>query len=75
MPDSERLQKLSINWPQQKGGKLINKQNKSKASNGFKNNPHINNKIKQEIDYFIAGSGTEDDKVTSAETTLKIHNE
>ena len=31
--------------------------------------------LKQEIAYFIAGPGTEADRVADAETTRKIHNE
>ena len=42
-------------------------------NNIFKNNVHTNDKIKQEIDYFIAGPGKEADRMANAETTLKIH--
>ena len=51
------------------------KQDKSKASNGFKKNPCTNNKIKQEINYLITGPGREANIVPSAEMTLGIHNE
>ena len=44
----------------------MNKQNKSKTSNSFKNNPHTNDKIKQEMDFFIAGQGMEATRVVSA---------
>ena len=49
------------------------KQDRSKASNGFKNNFHTNNKIKQEMDYFIVILGIEVSGVTNAEAILKMH--
>ena len=53
----------------------MNKQDKSKINKNPKKSPHTYNKIKQKIDYCIAGSGLEADKVVSAETTQKIYSE
>ena len=53
----------------------MNKQENSKPNNSFKNNLHTNNKTKQEIDYFIAGPGTEANRVASAEITQKMHDD
>ena len=47
------------------------KQDKSQSDNNIINSLPNNNKIKQEIDYFVAGWGTEADRVMSAETSLK----
>ena len=55
--------------------KLLNKQGKFKRSNSFTNNQYPTDNTKQEIDYFIAGPGRKADKVTSAKSALKIHNE
>ena len=41
----------------------------------FKNNPQTNNKINQEMDYFVAVPGMEAQRVASAEITQKIHDE
>ena len=58
------------------GHKQMNKQNKiSPKKSTVKNNLHANDKIKKEIDYFIVGPSREANRVVSAETTLKIHNE
>ena len=53
----------------------MNKQDKSKISKNFKTNLDQNNKIKQEINYFIADLDMEADRAASAETTQTIHNE
>ena len=42
-----------------------------KLNNTTKSNPHTINRIKQEIDYFIACPGTESDKATSIEQHSK----
>ena len=42
----------------------------STQNNSTNDNLHTNSKTKQEIDYFIAGPGTEADIVSSAETIL-----
>ena len=48
---------------------------KSKPNNNIKNNLPIKNKIKQKIDISIAGPGMEMNRLVSAETTLKMHDE
>ena len=78
MWEFERLQLLSINCQttaNQQKRRQINeqtKQDKSKASNSFKNDLHTNNKFQQEIGYFAVRAGMEADRVVSVETTLKI---
>ena len=58
----------------QHNGRQINeqtKENKSRGNNSFKNNLHINDKIKQEIDYFITGLGIEANRGASTKQHLK----
>ena len=81
MLDSGWLQVLSINCQtinDQHNARQINehiKQGKSRACISFKNYQNTYDKIKQEIDYFIPSPSMEANRVASAETAIKIHNE
>ena len=69
--------KLQDNKDLDKGRQIIEhtKQCNSKPNKNVNDNPNTNNKTKQEIDYSIAGSVTEADRVVHSETTLKMHDE
>ena len=81
MIDCKQLHLLSIHCQtinNQHNGRQTNEQTKhdtSMPANSFKNNLYANDKIKQGIDYFIAGPGMESNIVENTETTLKIHTE
>ena len=79
-PACESLQLLSIIWDPTSAdlhGRLINektRQGKSKTNKNSKINLHYKNKIKQNIDYFIAGWYKEANMAASVKATQELYN-
>ena len=79
MPDYKWLQLLSINCNTIEANYnrgQVNEQSKpdkSKTNKNFKVYPPLDGKIKQEMDYFLAGLEKEVDLATSAKITKELH--